>query len=234
MVSTKSRIFFFPGTGQMTKDKKLISGWICFTKVEQCAYIHIGHFLSVENETRKNMFQKFLLMHFNNILHESAAGATYFCLKLAWSINLVYPKSNRTTEFRFADFFFPLIQTAKNDPLNSTVCQQQGLILTLCPLQIFLLFQHSQATVVSWKVSCHWLQSRLNPLDVSKTGTPPLIPSPSHPHCFQVPPFSNLLHLWALPPALALSHYSQPLHDIPIISLQGIPNPCGVPAVFLG
>lgn len=41
-------------------------------------------------------------------------------------------------------------------------------------------------------------------------------------------------YLRALPLARALSHYSQPPHDIPIISLQGIPNPHGMQAVFLG
>lgn len=52
---------------------------------------------------------------------------------------------------------------------------------------------------------------------------------PPSPPCSLIP-----FYLRALPMALALSHYSQPPHDIPIISLQGIPNPHGMQAVFLG
>lgn len=48
-----------------------------------------------------NIFQKFLLMLLDNTLPQSAAGATYFCLKLVGSINLVCPKSSRATGFGF-------------------------------------------------------------------------------------------------------------------------------------
>lgn len=96
------------------------------------------------------MFQKFLPMHLINILAESAAGATYFCLKLAGSINLVSPKYKQSKWIQTCWFLFfsHPNQTATNDLLNSTVatktffqvCQLHGLILTMCPLKSFSRF----------------------------------------------------------------------------------------------
>lgn len=100
-----------------------------------------------------------------------------------------------------------------------------GLRFQLSSFAFFLLLGH---LFFSRKLSSSSFDLRLNTGDVSKGWIHPSSPFQTY-TVFPSPSFPQ-----SPPPAPALSHYSQPLHDIPIISLQSIPNPCGMRAVFLG
>lgn len=123
---------------------------------------------------------------------------------------------------------------AKSTTPSISCATRRVLVRALNSLQIVCFLFAIRLPILSLSITSPCFDLRLNTLDVTKSWIHPssslqtstLFTSPSLP---QSPPPPK-----ALPRALAVSHYSQPLHDIPIISLQGIPNPCGTQAVFLG